>query len=109
MGGPSRRRGQLPGAPALNRAGCGGGGGGAGYAGDGGPGTAARVWLPVGAAVNAAGDLLVSDGSRRVRLVTGPARQQPDRTRRRRQAVSGFARTAKLRPGRFGTPNRVFS
>jgi secreted PhoX family phosphatase len=42
-----------------------------GFSGDGGPATSADVWSPVGVAVNSAGNLLIADASRRVRMVTG--------------------------------------
>jgi hypothetical protein len=40
-----------------------------GYSGDGGPATAAELWAPQGVAVDAAGDLFITDGSGRVREV----------------------------------------
>jgi hypothetical protein len=44
------------------------------FAGDGGPATAAQLWTPWGVAIDAAGNLLFSDGSNvRIRKVIGIA------------------------------------
>ena len=48
------------------------GNGTAGFSGDGGPATSASLSAPAGVAVNAAGDLVITDTSNfRIRLVTG--------------------------------------